>query len=83
MNDTLFHISIRTIQKTAWVFFGVGCISIANIILTSAMRPEPTPMSCNSEDEVLVEMVEDAFDMNAGSVYCVHVDSVVRRNYRA
>lgn len=34
------------------------------------------PMTCEAEDEVIVRLEEDAYDLAAGAMFCVHIDTI-------
>lgn len=54
-------------------------VVLAALVVTALylITPSPTPPpACATEDEVLVRVEADAFDLDAGQLVCAHIDNL-------
>lgn len=38
---------------------------------------QPTEVRCDAEDELIVRLEEDDYDLASGALFCVHVDTLI------
>lgn len=73
-------------QRLGWLL-GIALLVFSGVILFSTDEGEPamnqitletTPVEifCASEDEVVVKVVVEAYDLDAGALRCVHIDQL-------
>ena len=66
-------------ERLVWLIL-VAIVVVLGVVVFATDRGEPargevyTELRCASEDEVIVRLEEDAFDLGAGALFCVHLD---------
>ena len=43
-------------------------------------RPPLSEVGCEVEDEVVVRLEADAYDLAAGALFCIHIDNLIPTN---